>query len=269
MDATRATPAHGVEDVGDDSREWSAQRMSLLAWAGIVGPVLFTAAFLAQEAFRRGEYDPLAEPVSALAAGPNGWVQNVNFVVFGLLTLAFAVGLHRGMRPTRAGIAGPALLFISGVGLLLGAAFPLREDAAGVTYDPGGHIIAGLTFFLSSSLGLVVLSRRLARDPRWRSIAAYTLASGVVAVIAFVIGGLFLVPDDALLHDWAGLHQRVLVIAVVFPCRIVLSLRLLQVATGGRNEGASTSPVTRRSRVLPSVDELTRPSSVPSSEGSR
>jgi hypothetical membrane protein len=269
MDATRATPAHGVEDVGDDSREWSAQRMSLLAWAGIVGPVLFTAAFLAQEAFRRGEYDPLAEPVSALAAGPNGWVQNVNFVVFGLLTLAFAVGLHRGMRPTRVGIAGPALLFISGIGLLLGAAFPLREDAAGVTYDPGGHIIAGLTFFLSSALGLVVLSRRLTRDARWRSIATYTLASGVVALIAFVVGGLFFVPDAALLHDWAGLHQRVVVLAVVFPCRIVLSLRLLQVATGRRNKTASTSRATRHSRVLPSADEQTHPPSVPSSEGSR
>ena len=37
-----------------------------LAWAGIVGPVLFTATFLVQEAFRRATYDPLAEPVSAL-----------------------------------------------------------------------------------------------------------------------------------------------------------------------------------------------------------
>jgi len=99
------------------------------------------------------------------------------------------------------------------------------------------------------------------------SIAAYTLASGVVAVISFVIGGLFFAPDDALLHDWAGLHQRVLVLAVVFPCRIVLSLRLLQVATGGRDQASSTSRVARRAGVSP--DQLTRPSSVPSSEGSR
>jgi hypothetical protein len=52
---------------------------------------------------------------------------------------------------------------------------------------------------------------------------------GVVAVIAFVLGGLFFVPDDAVLHDWAGLHQRVFVLAVLSPCRIVLALRLLQV----------------------------------------
>ena len=52
--------------------------VTLPAWAGILGPVLFTAGFLAQEAFRRDGYDPLAEPVSALEAGPNGWVQQTN-----------------------------------------------------------------------------------------------------------------------------------------------------------------------------------------------
>jgi Protein of unknown function (DUF998) len=73
------------------TRGWAAPPRSL-AWAGIVGPVLFTAAFLAQGAFRRNDYDPLAEPVSALEAGPYGWVQQVNLVLFGLLTIAFAVG---------------------------------------------------------------------------------------------------------------------------------------------------------------------------------
>jgi len=204
--------------------------VALAAWAGIVGPVLFTATFLAQEAFRIDEFSPLAEPVSALEAGPNGWVQQANFVAFGVLTMAFALGLHVGMRPTRAGVAGPAALFVSGIGLLLGAILPLREDAAGVTYDPGGHIIAGIMFFLSSAVGLIALSRRLARDPRWRSIATYTLTAGALALAGFVAMGALVVPDDAPLHDWAGLAQRMLIILILFPCRIVLASRLLQVA---------------------------------------
>lgn len=209
-------------------------QLSLSAWAGIVGPVLFTAGFLAQEAFRRDEYNPVAEVVSALEAGPHGWIQQVNFVVFGVLTLAFAVGLHRGLERTRAGIAGPALLFVSGVGLLLAAAFPLREDAAGVTYDPGGHFVAGITFFLTSAVGLIVLSRRVARDPRWRSLAAYTLGAGVLALIGFVAMPVLVIPDDAPLHDWAGLIQRALILLVVFPCRIALSYRLLRNVRGDR-----------------------------------
>jgi hypothetical membrane protein len=203
----------------------------LLAWAGIVGPILFTAGFLAQEAMRVGEYHPLSEPVSALEAGPNGWLQQVNFVVFGVLTIGFAVGLHRGLRPTRAGIAGPALLFVSGIGLLLAAIFPLREDAAGVTYDPGGHFVAGIVFFPSAALALIVLSRRLARDPRWRSLATYPLVAGAVAVAGFVVMGRFMIPDDAPLHDWAGLGQRLLILLVIFPCRVALAVRLRRIAT--------------------------------------
>ncbi len=222
------------DSVGDRLAERPNRSLTLSAWAGTVGPVLFTAAFLAQEAFRRDEYDPLAEPVSALEAGPNGWVQQVNFVVFGLLTIAFAVGLHRGLRPTKRGAAGPALLFVSGVGLLLAAVFPLRENAAGVTYDSGGHIVAGFMFFMTSAIGLTVVSRRVQRDPKWHSLATYTLTAGIVALVGFLAGGPLFMPDDAPLHDWAGLYQRVVVLAVVFPCRVVLSLNLLQIATGRR-----------------------------------
>jgi hypothetical membrane protein len=198
-------------------------------WAGIVGPVLFTATFLAQEAFRRGEYDPVSEPVSALEAGPNGWIQQANFVVFGVLTILFAVGLHRGLRPTRRGIAGPALLFVSGIGLLLAAAFPLREDAAGVTYDPGGHVVAGLMFFNSSAIALVVLSRRMARDQRWRGLSTYTLTAGALAIVSVFVMGALVMPDDSVLHHWAGLAQRAIILLVLFPCRVVLSARLLKI----------------------------------------
>ena len=200
----------------------------LLAWAGIIGPVLFTLAFMGQELLRRGEYSPVAEPVSALEAGPNGWIQQANFVVFGLLTIAFAVGLHLGVRP-RFGILAPALVGISGLGLLLAAVFPLRQDAAGVTYDPGGHVVAGVMFFLSSALALIVVSRRLVGDPRWRSIAGYSLGAGLAALIGFFAMGLLVMPDDAPLHDVAGLAQRALILVVLFPARVVISIRLLQV----------------------------------------
>jgi hypothetical membrane protein len=202
-----------------------------LALAGILGPILFTAVFVLQELFRRGEYSPMAEPVSALEAGPGGWVQQVNFVGFGLLTIAFAVGLHRGMRPTRAGVVGPPILVWTGVGLVLAAVFALREDAAGATYDPTGlHDVNGAVFFLSIGVGLVVTSRRMAADPRWRSLATYALATGIALLVMFVAFGVLVGPDDAPLHPWAGLAQRV-VLAVWFSCTIVLVLRL-------RREGA-------------------------------
>jgi hypothetical protein len=90
---------------------------------------------------------------------------------------------------------------------------------------------------------------------------------GVVVVIAFVLGGLFFVPDDAVLHDWAGLHQRVFVLAVLSPCRIVLALRLLQVVDRPQSDRVG---VTRDTPLecLPSAGEHTHTPGVPSSEPS-
>ena len=222
----RRAQSSGVDTLEERPPLWVAR----LAWAGIIGPVLFTATFVAQEALRTDEYNPLTETVSALEAGPNGWIQQVNFIVFGLLTIAFAVGLNLGLRRTRLGLLGPALLLVSGIGLLLAAGFPLKQDATGVTYDPGGHLIAGLIFFLTSAVGLIALSRRLARDPSWQSLASYSLAAGVASLLGFVAMGILVMPDDAPLHEWAGLAQRLLIVLVLFPCRVALSMRLLRVA---------------------------------------
>ena len=163
------------------------------AWAGVAGPVVFTVSFLAQEQFRRGEYSPMAEPISALEAGPNGWIQQVTFVVFGVLTMAQAAGLHRAIAPSPAGFAGPAFLFLTGVGAIIAGVFPLRADAAGATYDPGGHMAGGMLFFLGSPIAFLLLSVRLRRDPSWRSLSPYAVAAGVALL---GVG-----PDDERLGD--------------------------------------------------------------------
>jgi hypothetical protein len=41
------------------------------------------------------------------------------------------------------------------------------------------------------------------------------------------------VPDGAPLHDWVGLAQRLLILVILFPCRIVLAIRLLHVTEDG------------------------------------
>jgi hypothetical membrane protein len=203
----------------------------LLAWAGILGPVLFTVAFIVHGLFCPG-YSHLAEPVSALTAGSTGWVQQVNFMVFGPLMIAYAIGLHLGLRPARWGVVGPALLVLSGVGLVLAGVFPAR-DASGAFSVGAGHAMAAVTSFLSAGVGLIGTSRRMARDPRWRGLATYALCSGIAIIVLFMVTGRLAVPDDAPLHGWGGLLQRVTV-AVWFPCTIVLALRLLRVARPAR-----------------------------------
>ena len=66
----------------------------MLLAMGVVGPPLFVAiAFV--EGVTRGAYDPVRLPIGLLALGDLGWMQVANFLVFGILTFGFAVGLRR------------------------------------------------------------------------------------------------------------------------------------------------------------------------------
>jgi len=125
--------------------------VAALAAGGIAGPILFTTLVIAQ-GLLQPDYSHLALPISALAAWPAGWVQNLNFVAFGLLMTAYAIGLHVGVRPARAGVIGPALLVLSAVGLVVAGSLPWsRAD--------GGFVVP----------------RDTSRAPSWRSSA---LAAG-------------------------------------------------------------------------------------------
>ncbi len=70
-------------------------------WAGMIGPVHIVSIFIIEGRLRVG-YNSLAMYVSALSLGPSGWVQILNFVIFGLLLLAFARGVGAGSPGTGA-----------------------------------------------------------------------------------------------------------------------------------------------------------------------
>jgi hypothetical protein len=81
-------------------------------------------------------------------------------------------------------------------------------------------------------------------DPSWRRLAGYTLGSGLVLFALAVVGAVSVRPDTAPLHDWAGLYQRIMVVALLFPCRIALGVRLLSI-TRTDHEISSALPEAR------------------------
>jgi hypothetical protein len=201
------------------------------ALAGILGPTVFCVVFTVHGLLLGDEYDAVAEPVSALEAADAAWAQQANFVWLGVCLGLFSVGLHRNLRSARLRRTSAVLFTAMSVGLFLAAALPLREDASGATYDPGGHFLAGTTFFLGSALALVVVSRRMRDDNRWRSLASYTLAAGCVALCCFVLMGAFVMPEGTPLHDYAGVIQRATIMMVTFPCIVTMAWRLLRLAS--------------------------------------
>jgi hypothetical membrane protein len=146
--------------------------IAVLAAAGITGPIIFAVVALVQSVLR-SDHNLLEHPISALAAGPSGWVQDVNFLVFGSLMILYAIGLHLGVRPTRWGAVGLAFLSLSGIGLMWEGLFPMRDATRALQENRLLHIPGFIMFCLGAAIGLIVMSRRMAHDPRWRSLVTY------------------------------------------------------------------------------------------------
>ncbi len=144
-----------------------AQR--LLLYCGLLGPVLFTGTYLIAGALRPG-YNGLRQPISDLGVGSGGWVQSLNFIVFGLLSALFTLGLYRALRPGRAALSVPLLRAAGALGLLLDGMF-----SAGPLHQLGDALT-----FTALPLACFLLARRFTQEPQWRGWAAYSVASGVM-----------------------------------------------------------------------------------------
>jgi hypothetical membrane protein len=118
--------------------------------AGLVAPFPFIALVILQGFLQPG-YSHVSQPISALAALPFGWLQNINFYLVGTLIIAYAVGLYFNVRPARHAAIGPGLIALSGVGLILGGVFPWRQEN-GAFIEPVGHVVGAVMSFLGASI---------------------------------------------------------------------------------------------------------------------
>lgn len=190
--------------------------------AGIAMPLIFTLLGFLQTALTPG-YSMIAQPVSALAIERFGWIQNLNFILSGLLYVGFSLGLRAGLAP-RPGL-GPWFHLLAGLGLLVLGVFPwTRVD--GEPYEPIGHTIGSFLAFLPAAIGFILIRRPMKRTPVWRPYAPLVLVTGILMIVIFFVFGALAEPLDAALHPWEGLFQRILG-NIWLICTFVLGLRLI------------------------------------------
>ena len=201
--------------------------MKPLAIAGVVGPIGFIILVVVQGTMQP-DYNHISMPISALAAWPAGWLQNLNFFVFATLMAAFAIGLNDAILPTRFGFLGIALLLANSLGIFMAGLFPWI-NVNGVPTETPPHVVAAVLTFSSASIGLGVLSHRMTADPLWHDLSAYVFGTGLVMLLLFIAVGGFAIDEGTPLHRWAGLLQRVLVMVWVV-CLLVMARRILRLA---------------------------------------
>lgn len=191
----------------------------VLLVCGVLQGPLWVGAVLAQDALRSG-YDPLRHSTSALSLGELGWIQIGNFVLTGLLTLAFAVGVRRALGPDGT-LWGPVLIGVWAVCMIGAGAFvtdpsrgypPGTPDQAAESSTSGVlHDIVSGPGFLALLAACVVFARwfHTMRRPGW---SLYCLATAVVCLV-FVVLASYGWDRSGGIAEVAGLFQRVSVIA--------------------------------------------------------
>jgi hypothetical protein len=114
---------------------------ALLMCGAVAGPV-YVAVALAQALTRDG-FDLARHRFTALTGGDLGWVHRSNMVLVGVLTVLFAVGVARVLRPGRGATWGPRLLGLFGAAYVVGGLLT-ADPAAG--FPPGAAQVVGTTW---------------------------------------------------------------------------------------------------------------------------
>ncbi|SDJ95612.1 Protein of unknown function [Nonomuraea jiangxiensis] len=191
-----------------------------LLLCGVVAGPLFVVAFLVQGALK-AHYDPLRHPISSLALGPFGWVQTANFVIAGVLSLAFAAGMRRALRGSssaRGARWGPILVGAWGV-MLVGAGVFTTDPVSG--YPPGTpdqmaeyssvpallHDLLSMPGFAALACACVVFAVRFAGTRRllWACYSAVSAGAFAVMLELSTLG----FDQTASLVAYGGLFQRI------------------------------------------------------------
>ena len=169
-----------------------ASTRTLLTAGVIAGPLFLTAA--AAQVVTRGGFDLGQHPISLLALGDLGWIQIGNFVITGLLVIAFAVGVGRVLRDGRGSRWIPRFLAGFGLGLIVAGAFVADPENAFPAGTPDGaasaitwhgilHGVGAGLAFDSLIVACILLALRL-KKARQRIGA---LASAAVALALLVV----------------------------------------------------------------------------------
>ncbi len=204
-----------------------------LVSCGAIGAFLFTVTYVLEGIMRPG-YDAGTQPISALSLGPGGWVQQVNFVVFGVLLVLSAVGWYRLLTPGRGAIWFPLFQGIAGLCLIGAGVFsmdPFPGYPPGVTLAPSTvhgtlHSILAWVVILTLAMSCFAFAQ-YALNAHWRGWFVYSLMTGMLILIFW---GVFL--DGASgtvagLVPLAGLGERLSAGShALWMCLLVVTLFL-------------------------------------------
>jgi hypothetical protein len=138
---------------------------------------MFTVTYLIEGITQPG-YDAWKQAISALSLGRHGWVQQVNFIVYGVLLILAAVGWYRLLPPGRNAIWFPLCQGIGGLGLI----------GVGLITSGTLHTLLAYVLIYALAIGCFALAPRFWIERRWRG---WTVYSDITGVLILLFWGIF------------------------------------------------------------------------------
>ena len=161
-------------------------------------------------------YSPISQVASDYGVGAYASWMNSGFFLAGAGVIALAAvgvssGTGRGVR------RGSALLLLAGAALIVSAFFQTDIEGAATTFRGTVHSLAGIVFFITAPVALLLISHGYGRKRFVPTLGALLAAVSLLAAIG------------ALGLDAGGLGERV-VILVVFSALLLTSATFLKEA---------------------------------------
>lgn len=159
-------------------------KLLISAFCGMITPVLFLVMVIIESLIRPG-YSPVHNFVSDLGVGPLSILQNVNFMIFGILTIIFALGF-RAFLPEPHGKAlksGVWLVIIFGFLIFFAGVFPENYGSGAL------HTSVSAFAFLTIIAAQFLIWKGLKNKDSaiWGKYRTYSLISGLLSIIFLII----------------------------------------------------------------------------------
>ena len=189
--------------------------VSILLSCGLFGSIIFTVGYIIEATLTPG-YSSLHRTISDLELVKHGWLQSANFILLGLFTCLFAIGLRKELESGIGARSLPALQLLVALGLILTGIF-IHEPL---------HTPSSMISFISLVIGFFLFAKRFRGDERWKGWATYSILSGIFMMVFLSLFGFFKHSNGPI-----GLYERLVVAtrslwSFLFIFRLLRGVRL-------------------------------------------
>jgi len=180
---------------------------------GIAGSLIFIISYLFL-GFSTPHFDTLRDTISSLELIKNGWLQQANFILYGIFIGCFTLALSKELKK---GLNGTLILLFQAL-----IAIGLIGDGLFI-YEPM-HMVCDLITFNSGLIVLFLFTGQFYKNPNWQGWVAYSI---ITAFLMMALLAAFGIANKN--HGLAGLYER-----LAFLPRSLWSILLISMLLKGR-----------------------------------